>query len=84
MKLLVLSGGTGSAKTSLVQLIPRLYDITAGDLLIDGHDIKSYGIEHLRDEIAMVLQKTLYFLERLRKIFYGVKQMLVITNLMKF
>ncbi len=43
-------GGTGSAKTSLVQLIPRLYDITAGDLLIDGHDIKSYGIEHLRDE----------------------------------
>ena len=77
-------GGTGSAKTSLVQLIPRLYDITAGDLLIDGHDIKSYGIEHLRDEIAMVLQKNTLFLERLRKIFYGVKQMLVITNLMKF
>ena len=54
-------GGTGSAKTSLVQLIPRLYDITAGDLLIDGHDIKSYGIEHLRDEIAMVLQKNTLF-----------------------
>lgn len=53
--------GTGSAKTSLVQLIPRLYDITAGDLLIDGHDIKSYGIEHLRDEIAMVLQKNTLF-----------------------
>ena len=54
-------GGTGSAKTSLVQLIPRLYDITAGYLLIDGHDIKSYGIEHLRDEIAMVLQKNTLF-----------------------
>lgn len=54
-------GGTGSAKTSLVQLIPRLYDITAGDLLIDGHDIKSYRIEHLRDEIAMVLQKNTLF-----------------------
>lgn len=54
-------GGTGSAKTSLVQLIPRLYDTTAGDLLIDGHDIKSYGIEHLRDEIAMVLQKNTLF-----------------------
>lgn len=54
-------GGTGSAKTSLVQLIPRLYDITAGNLLIDGHDIKSYGIEHLRDEIAMVLQKNTLF-----------------------
>ena len=54
-------GGTGSAKTSLVQLIPRLYDITAGDLLIYGHDIKSYGIEHLRDEIAMVLQKNTLF-----------------------
>lgn len=54
-------GGTGSAKTSLVQLIPRLYDITAGDLLIDGHDIKSYGIEHLRDEIDMVLQKNTLF-----------------------
>lgn len=54
-------GGTGSAETSLVQLIPRLYDITAGDLLIDGHDIKSYGIEHLRDEIAMVLQKNTLF-----------------------
>lgn len=54
-------GGTGSAKTSLVQLIPRLYDITAGDLLIDCHDIKSYGIEHLRDEIAMVLQKNTLF-----------------------
>mgnify|MGYP000190601185 CR=1 FL=1 len=61
MKLLVLSGEQVVPKTSLVQLIPRLYDITAGDLLIDGHDIKSYGIEHLRDEIAMVLQKNTLF-----------------------
>lgn len=60
-------GGTGSAKTSLVQLIPRLYDITAGDLLIDGHDIKSYGIEHLRDEIAMVLQKNTLFSGTIKK-----------------
>lgn len=54
-------GGTGSAKSSLVQLIPRLYDITKGELKIDGKDIKSYSLEQLREKIAMVLQKNVLF-----------------------
>ncbi|WP_294580496.1 ABC transporter ATP-binding protein [uncultured Thomasclavelia sp.] len=54
-------GGTGSAKTSLVQLIPRLYDVTEGQILIDGHDVREYSVEHLRDCIAMVLQKNTLF-----------------------
>lgn len=54
-------GGTGSAKSSLVQLIPRLYDITSGSLLIDGRDIKEYPVAHLRDAIGMVLQKNTLF-----------------------
>lgn len=54
-------GGTGTAKTTLVQLIPRLYDVTKGALLIDGHDVKKYPLEPLRDAIAMVLQKNTLF-----------------------
>lgn len=54
-------GGTGSAKSSLVQLIPRLYDITAGELLVDGRDVKDYSLVHLRDSISMVLQKNTLF-----------------------
>lgn len=54
-------GGTGAAKSSLVQLIPRLYDITGGKLLIDGVDVKDYSIEMLRDQIGMVLQKNTLF-----------------------
>ncbi|MFV0412232.1 MAG: ABC transporter ATP-binding protein [Oscillospiraceae bacterium] len=60
-------GGTGSAKTSLVQLIPRLYDISAGKLLIDGRDIKEYSVAHLRDAIGMVLQKNTLFTGSIRE-----------------
>lgn len=50
-------GGTGSGKTSLTQLIPRLYDVTNGSLQVGGVDVKEYDIEALREEVAMVLQK---------------------------
>ncbi len=54
-------GGTGSSKTSLVQLIPRLYDTTAGNVIAGGHNVKDYTLEHLRNEVAMVLQNNVLF-----------------------
>ena len=54
-------GATGSGKTSLVQLIPRLYDTTAGDILIDGVSVRDYSLRHLRDGVGMVLQKNVLF-----------------------
>ncbi len=54
-------GQTGSAKSTLVQLIPRLYEATQGTISIDGHPVKEYPLEHLRDAIAMVLQKNTLF-----------------------
>lgn len=54
-------GGTGSSKSSLVQLIPRLYDVTEGSVLVGGVDVKKYDLEALRDNVAMVLQKNLLF-----------------------
>jgi len=54
-------GGTGSGKTTLVQLIPRLYDATNGRVLVGGKDVREYDIESLRDEVAMVLQKNVLF-----------------------
>ncbi len=54
-------GGTGSSKTSLVQLIPRLYDVTEGNLLVGGINVKEYDIETLRNSVAMVLQKNELF-----------------------
>lgn len=54
-------GQTGAAKSTLVQLIPRLYDITSGRLLIDGHPVEKYPLKHLRDAVAMVLQKNTLF-----------------------
>lgn len=54
-------GGTGSAKTSLVQLIPRLYDVTSGEVLVGGVNVKDYEIQSLRNEVAMVLQKNTLF-----------------------
>ena len=63
-------GGTGSGKSTLVQLIPRLYDVTEGTLMVDGRPVDQYPLEHLRDAIAMVLQKNTLFsgtvLENLR------------------
>ena len=54
-------GGTGSAKTTLVQLIPRLYDVTAGQVLVAGRDVRDYRVADLRDGVAMVLQNNLLF-----------------------
>lgn len=54
-------GSTGSAKTSLVQLIPRLYDVTDGELLVGGVNVKEYDLKTLRDNVAVVLQKNTLF-----------------------
>lgn len=54
-------GGTGSAKSSLVQLIPRLYDATEGSVRVGGIDVREYDVEVLREEVAMVLQKNVLF-----------------------
>ncbi len=54
-------GGTGSAKTSLVQLIPRLYDVTSGSVKVGGIDVRSYDMEVLRNSVAVVLQKNVLF-----------------------
>jgi len=54
-------GGTGSAKSTLVQLIPRLYDVTSGSVEVGGIDVRKYDIETLRNEVSMVLQKNVLF-----------------------
>lgn len=54
-------GGTGSSKSTLVQLIPRLYDATEGEVLVGGENVKNYDIKTLRNEVAMVLQKNVLF-----------------------
>lgn len=54
-------GGTGSAKSTLVQLIPRLYDATSGTVKVGGADVRDYDLETLRNEVAMVLQKNVLF-----------------------
>ena len=54
-------GGTGASKSSLVQLIPRLYDAVGGRVLVGGEDVKAYGLEALRNQVAMVLQKNVLF-----------------------
>lgn len=63
-------GGTGSSKSTLVQLIPRLYDVQSGSVRVGGHDVREYDIETLRNEVSMVLQKNVLFsgtiLENLR------------------
>lgn len=60
-------GGTGSAKTTLVSLIPRLYDVTSGRLLVGGKDVRDYDIHALRDQVAMVLQKNVLFSGSIRE-----------------
>ena len=54
-------GSTGCGKTTLVSMIPRLYDVDSGEVLVDGINVKEYSLEHLRDGIGMVLQKNLLF-----------------------
>ena len=54
-------GSTGSSKSTLVQLIPRLYDVTEGAVIVGGHDVREYPLETLRSQVAMVLQKNVLF-----------------------
>lgn len=60
-------GGTGAGKSSLVQLIPRLYDATKGSIKVGGRDVREYDIEALRDAVAMVLQKNILFSGTIRE-----------------
>ncbi len=60
-------GSTGSSKTSLVQLIPRLYDATDGQVLVDGRDVREYSLETLRDSVAVVLQNNTLFSGSIRE-----------------
>jgi ATP-binding cassette subfamily B protein len=67
-----LIGPTGSGKTSLVNLIPRFYDVTAGAVLVDGHDVRTLDLVSLRRQIGIVLQTSLLFSESIREnIAYG-------------
>ena len=54
-------GGTGSAKSTFVQMIPRLYDVTGGSVKVGGIDVREYNLEALRDQVSMVLQKNVLF-----------------------
>jgi len=54
-------GGTGSSKSTLVQLIPRLYDVLSGEVIVGGHNVKNYQLKTLRDQVAMVLQNNVLF-----------------------
>jgi ATP-binding cassette subfamily B protein len=54
-------GGTGSSKSTLIQLIPRLYDVTAGRVLVGGRDVREYDLDALRSQVAVVLQKNVLF-----------------------
>lgn len=60
-ELIGIIGGTGSSKSSLIQLIPRLYDVSEGDVKVGGVDVRDYDVEALRDEVAVVLQKNVLF-----------------------
>ncbi len=60
-------GGTGSSKTTLVQLIPRLYDVLEGEILVGGTNVAEYSLETLRNEVAMVLQKNVLFSGTIRE-----------------
>lgn len=60
-------GGTGSGKSSLIQLIPRLYDVTEGTVLVGGHDVRDYDLEVLRNAVSVVLQKNTLFSGSIRE-----------------
>jgi ATP-binding cassette subfamily B protein len=67
-----LLGATGSGKTTIINLIPRFYDVSAGRVLIDGHDVRDVGVESLRRQIGIVLQETILFSGTIRdNIAYG-------------
>lgn len=60
-------GGTGSSKTTLVSMIPRLYDVLSGSVEVGGHDVRDYGLKPLREDVAMVLQKNVLFSGTIRE-----------------
>ena len=60
-------GGTGEGKSTLVQMIPRLYDVLSGSVRVSGHDVREYGLKTLRDGVSMVLQKNLLFSGSIRE-----------------
>ena len=60
-------GGTGEGKSTLVQMIPRLYDVLSGSVRVSGHDVREYGLKELRDGVSMVLQKNLLFSGSIRE-----------------
>lgn len=66
-KILGIIGSTGSGKTTLVQMIPRLYDPNEGEVLVDGVNVKEYSLEHLREGVGMVLQKNVLFSGTIRE-----------------
>lgn len=66
-KILGIIGSTGSGKTTLVQMIPRLYDPDEGEVLVDGVNVKEYSLEHLREGVGMVLQKNVLFSGTIRE-----------------
>jgi ATP-binding cassette subfamily B protein len=71
-QMIALIGPTGSGKTSLVNLIPRFYDVTAGQVLVDGHDVRTLDLVELRRQIGIVLQTSLLFSDTIRgNIAYG-------------
>ena len=60
-------GGTGEGKSTLVQMIPRLYDVLSGTVRVSGHDVREYGLKALRDGVSMVLQKNMLFSGSIRE-----------------
>lgn len=66
-KILGIIGSTGSGKTTLVQMIPRLYEPDEGEVLVDGVNVKEYSLEHLREGVGMVLQKNVLFSGTIRE-----------------
>ena len=67
MKKVIVIGCPGSGKTTFVQLIPRLYDVTEGELFVGGHNVREYDLDTLRSSVAMVLQKNLLFSGTIRE-----------------
>ena len=73
-------GGTGSAKSTLVQLIPRLYDVTSGTVKVGGTDVRDYNLKALRDQVSVVLQKNVLLREVSMRISAGVMKLQVMRK----
>ena len=73
-------GGTGSAKSTLVQLIPRLYDVTSGTVKVGGTDVRDYNLKALRDQVSVVLQKNVLFTGSIYETSVGVMKLQVMRK----